>query len=69
LKLKVHFESKLILIQWLNEEDWIKLMYLQYISYSFSIAIGPHVCDSSNITKQKKIEKLMQCPSIKSPPL
>jgi hypothetical protein len=33
------------------------------------MAIGPHVCGSWNITKQKKIEKLMQCPSIKSPPL
>jgi hypothetical protein len=31
------------------------------------IAIGPHVYDSWNITKQKKIEKLMQWPSIKSP--
>jgi hypothetical protein len=26
LELKVHFESKLILIQQLNEKDWIKLM-------------------------------------------
>jgi hypothetical protein len=30
---------------------------------------GPHVCDSWNITKQKEIEKIMQCPSIKSPSL
>jgi len=42
-------------------------MYIEYITYSFSIAIGPHVYDSWNITKQKKIEKIMQCPSIKSP--
>jgi len=28
LKLKVNFESKLILIQQLNEDDWIKLMYI-----------------------------------------
>jgi hypothetical protein len=27
---KVHFESKLFLIQQLDEEDWIKLMYIQY---------------------------------------
>jgi hypothetical protein len=28
LELKVHFELKLILIQRLKEEDWIKLMYI-----------------------------------------
>jgi len=44
-------------------------MYTKYITYNFSMAIGPHVCDSWNITKQKEIEKIMQCPSIKSPPL
>ncbi len=33
------------------------------------MAIRPHVCDSWNINKQKEIEKIMQCPSIKSPPL
>jgi hypothetical protein len=33
---KVHFESKLIMIQWLDEEDWIKSMYTKYITYSFS---------------------------------
>jgi hypothetical protein len=42
LKLKVHFESKLILIQWLDENDWIKLMYIQYITYSFSTTIRLH---------------------------
>jgi hypothetical protein len=31
------------------------------------MAIRPHVCDSWNITKQKEIEKTMQCSSIKSP--
>jgi hypothetical protein len=44
-------------------------MYIKYITYSFSMAIGPHACDSWNINKQKEIEKIMQCPSIKSPPL
>jgi hypothetical protein len=33
------------------------------------MAIGPHVYDSWNITKQKKIEKIMQYPSIQSPSL
>jgi hypothetical protein len=42
-------------------------MYIEYITYNFSLVIRPHVYDSWNITKQKKIEKLMQCPSIKSP--
>jgi hypothetical protein len=31
------------------------------------MAIGLPIFDSKNITKQKEIEKLMQCPSIKSP--
>jgi hypothetical protein len=42
-------------------------MYTKYITYIFSMAIGPHVCDSWNITKQNEIEKIMQCRSIKSP--
>jgi hypothetical protein len=42
-------------------------MYTKYITYNFSMAIGPHVYVSWNITKQKKVEKIMQCPSIKSP--
>jgi len=42
---------------------------IKYITYSFSKAIGPHVYDSWNITKQKKIERIMQCPFIKSFPL
>jgi hypothetical protein len=46
LELKVHFESKLILIQRLDEKNWIKLMYIQYIIYNFPTAIGPHVCGS-----------------------
>ncbi len=28
LELKIHFESKLILIQQLDEKNWIKLMYI-----------------------------------------
>jgi hypothetical protein len=42
-------------------------MYTKYITYNFSTAIGCHVCDSWNIPKQNKIEKIMHCPSIKSP--
>jgi len=68
-EIKVHFESKLILIQRLDKKDWIKLMYLEYIIYSFSTTIGPNVCGAWNITKQMKIQKLIQCPSIKSPSL
>jgi len=44
-----------------------KINVHKYIIYSFSTAIGPHVCCSWNITKQKKIEKLRQCPFIKFP--
>jgi hypothetical protein len=43
-------------------------MYTKYLTYNFLAAIGPHVYDSWNITKKKKIEKIMQCPSLKSPP-
>ncbi len=64
LEFKVHFESKSILIQQLDEKNWIKLMYIRDIAYNFSMAIRLHVCSSWNITKQKKIEKLM--PFIKS---
>jgi len=46
LELKVPFESKSILIQWLDEEHWIKSMYIKYITYNFSIVIGPNVSDS-----------------------
>jgi hypothetical protein len=46
LEFQVQFESKLILIQWLDKEDWIKSMYTKYIMYSFSTTIGPHVCGS-----------------------
>jgi hypothetical protein len=57
MELKVYYESNLILFQWLDDEDWIKLMYIQYIINSFSITIGPHVYDSWHNTKQKKIKK------------
>jgi len=43
-------------------------MYIEYIIYNFSTTIRPHICDSWNITP-KTIEKIMQCPSMKSPPL
>jgi hypothetical protein len=57
LELKVHFESKLSLIQWLNEENWIKSMCIKYIMYIFSMAIRPHVYGSLHITKPKENEK------------
>jgi hypothetical protein len=41
---KVHFESKLSLIEWLDEKDWIKSMCIKYVTYIFSMAIRPHVC-------------------------
>ncbi len=36
LELKVHFESKLSLIQWLDEEDWIKKMHKMYNVHFFN---------------------------------
>jgi hypothetical protein len=50
----------------IDEKDWIKLMYVEYIIYIVSTSIGPYVCNSWNITKKIKI---MQCSSIKSSPL
>jgi len=32
-------------------------MYTKYITYNFSMTIGPHVYDSLKITKQKKMKK------------
>jgi len=43
---KTFLNSKFVLIQWLDEEDWIKSMYIDYITYNFSMAIGFHVDDS-----------------------
>ncbi len=40
------WDSKLNLIQWLDEEDWIKSMCIKYIMYIFSMTIRLHVCDS-----------------------
>jgi hypothetical protein len=36
-----------------------KINVHKYITYSFSTTIGPHVYAPWNITKQKKIEKIM----------
>ncbi len=46
LELRVHFESKLSLIKWLNKEDWIKSMCIKYIMYIFLMAIDLHVYGS-----------------------
>ncbi len=66
LELRVHFESKLSLIKWLNKEDWIKSMCIKYIMYIFLMAIDLHVYGSWHITKPKKNEKMIQCPPMKS---
>jgi len=47
----------------------MKSMYIKHITYSSLASMGPHLYDSWNITKQKKIEKIMQCPYTKYPPL
>jgi hypothetical protein len=52
LKFKVHSQSKSMLIQWLNEKDWIKSMYKKYITY-----IKPYVYGSCNNTKQEQTKK------------
>jgi hypothetical protein len=40
------WNSKLILIQRIDEKDRIKSMYIEYITYNFSMTIRPHVCGS-----------------------
>jgi hypothetical protein len=40
LEFKINFDPIV------NEEDWIKLMYIEYITYNFSMTIGLHVCAS-----------------------
>ncbi len=57
LDLKAHFESKLSLIQWLDEENWKKSICIKYIMYIFWTTIGPHAFGSWHITKPKKNEK------------
>ncbi len=42
---QISIESKLILIQRLDEKDWIKSMYIECIIYIFLTTIRPHVCD------------------------
>jgi hypothetical protein len=59
LELKVHFGSKLSLIKWLDEEDWIKSTCIKYIMYISLMAIRFHVYGSWHITKPKKNEKLI----------
>jgi hypothetical protein len=69
LELKVYIESNLSLIQWLDEENWIKSMCIKYIMYIFPMAIGPHIYGSLHITKPKKNEKKkMLCSPIKISP-
>jgi hypothetical protein len=43
---KVDFESKLNLIQWLDKENWIKLICIKQMMYILSTTIGLHVCGS-----------------------
>jgi hypothetical protein len=57
-----HFETqntfwikKIILIQQLDEEDWIKLVYIKYITYIFLTTIKLHICGTWNITKILKM--------------
>ncbi len=55
----VHYESNLILIQWLDEEDWIKSMYIRYIIYTFSTAIGPDVVIHNTLLNKRRMKKLL----------
>jgi hypothetical protein len=54
MELLVHYESNLILFQWLDEEDWRKSMYIRDIIYTFSTAIGPHVVNHNTLLNKKE---------------
>jgi hypothetical protein len=69
LELKVHFKSKLILIQGLDEKDWIKLMCIKYITYNFLTAIGHGCLWFMKHYQTKENWKKIAMQSIKSPPL
>jgi hypothetical protein len=57
LELKIHFESKLILIQCLDEEDWIKSMYTQYITNIFQWPQGLMFVIYETLPNKRKLEK------------
>jgi len=50
--------SKFILSQNSNEENWIKSMYTEYITYSFSMAIGSNMfMIHETLLKKQKLRK------------
>ncbi len=59
LWVKMNFDP---IVRW-RVLDQINVLW-KYITYNFFTTIGPHVCGSWNITKQKINEKIMECPSI-----
>ncbi len=40
LEFKIHFELKIILIQQLDEKDWLKLIDIEYIIYICLTIVG-----------------------------
>jgi hypothetical protein len=63
-ELKVHFDP---MVKWrgLDKINVHRIYNLQF----FNSHKAKHVYDSWNITQKRKIEKIMQCPFIKSLPL
>jgi hypothetical protein len=57
LKPKIHFEWELIFIQWLDEKDSIKSMYINYVTYIFSITIGFMFVIHETLPNKKKLKK------------
>jgi hypothetical protein len=49
--------SQLILIEGLDEEDWIKSMYIQYIIHSLFTATSLHVLFTTHYQAKEKLEK------------
>jgi hypothetical protein len=49
--------SQLILIEGLDEEDWIKSMYIQYIIHSLFTATRLHVLFTTHYQAKEKLEK------------
>jgi hypothetical protein len=61
LKFKVHFQSKSMLIQWLNEKDWIKSMYKKYIIY-INLMFMVH----ATTLNKSKLKRKRECSTIRS---
>jgi hypothetical protein len=65
LEFKIHFELKIILIQQLDERDWLKLIYIEYIIYIFFDNFRASCLWFIKCYQKKKKIELLQCLIVK----